>query len=657
MVDLANDCFRFVTRYFEVISVSSPHIYHSALILAPKKSIVWKLYGSQAEPFAKVVLGGLISWDTHTTAIRSHSEIQLAVWSPCNRFIAVNYDQIDIVVDVLDSVTLQCLQTLNCPVRTTYQYKTLVFSPNSHIITYSADDMHSRETVVVSWDLQTGGVVSAAWQPRLGPEYLYKTTSMVYSADGKTAGIFYQYVNPNDTFVTTRISIFNVASGDCMHSHLLEDCTLLSKNTWTQGESLLFISTDVAAITIWEVVFTSSTPPTKVETFSVPNIYQGSDGQFSPTSSRLAHCLQEGLMVWDVCNSRYLLHCTDTKFFGELAFSPNGCFLACLAKRSMIYLWKDSPVGFILHGRLTPSTSYPTLLLSQDCKSIATYWGPTFELWNATEVLPTTPPSALTQASQHASNFILDFSPDSMLAVIAMQGDTMGVVTVLDLNSGVLKSIIDTGMEVYGLRVTGNSVFVLGVNWTCMVGAWYLPVGDGTPGARAGLEDCSWTVALSNLQPREHIYSGSISPDSCHIALITQIKDDHWLQVYDTSTGGNLANTKTEGSTVRFSLDGSSIWCATSWLKVEEWKVGEWERWSKNVGVDTASSKGPQEGCPWGSSHGYQVGDGWWILGPDGKRLLMLPPPWRDRPWGWVWKGQFLVLPYYLLEPVILELL
>ena len=38
-LDLVNDCFCFVTRFFEVISTSSPHIYHSALPLSPKPQL------------------------------------------------------------------------------------------------------------------------------------------------------------------------------------------------------------------------------------------------------------------------------------------------------------------------------------------------------------------------------------------------------------------------------------------------------------------------------------------------------------------------------------------------------------------------------------------------------------------------------------------
>ncbi|KAF9645707.1 hypothetical protein BDM02DRAFT_3065560, partial [Thelephora ganbajun] len=43
-VELASDCFRFVTGFFEVIDESAPHIYHSALAVSPQTSMVRKLY-------------------------------------------------------------------------------------------------------------------------------------------------------------------------------------------------------------------------------------------------------------------------------------------------------------------------------------------------------------------------------------------------------------------------------------------------------------------------------------------------------------------------------------------------------------------------------------------------------------------------------------
>ena len=661
MLDLAKDCLRFVTGYYEVISASSPHIYHSALVLAPKESIVWGLYGSQADPFTRVVHGGLISWDTHIAAAMCHSAIDLAVWSPCDRFIAVTYKD-TVMVDILDSVTLQHLVTLKYSNDAPRTLKALAFSPDSHSLMCSSSS--SQELFVISWDLQTGGVASVIRQPTPDLSHIRRYSSITYSTNGRIAGVFYQYSNPGGADWTISISIFDVASNACTHSHLLEGCALLSNNTWTQGESLRFITINEEAINIWETGFTSSTPPTRVDTLPVPDIlnsmdYQESVIKFSPTSSRFALIFHDGVLVWDFLNSKYLLHFMKTGFNPVMFFSSDGRSLGCSTTESKIYLWKDSPDGFILHGTLTASAEHVRPLLSQDSESIVTYGGRTIQLWHGIETIPTTPPSVPTQAPHCTGDIILDLSPDSMLAAVAIQKEN--VVRVLDLNSGVLQSTIDVGMEVYGLGVMKNTTVVIG-SWN--VSAWHLPIGDGTLGAKAGPKDYSWTMALGGHRLGTDVISASVSPDSHYIALTVLDHDFKDLHVYHTSTGERLAWSMTEGSIPRFSLNGLYLWCVQDSGKAEVREVSAWIEEYKSPMIDVSKRADVDyierlpEGCPWGSSRGYQVTDGWWILGPDGKRLLMLPPPWRSEPLRRVWKEQFLALLHHEIpEPVILELL
>jgi len=40
LLNTARDYFQFATNFFEVINVSAPHIYHSALELSPLSSVV-----------------------------------------------------------------------------------------------------------------------------------------------------------------------------------------------------------------------------------------------------------------------------------------------------------------------------------------------------------------------------------------------------------------------------------------------------------------------------------------------------------------------------------------------------------------------------------------------------------------------------------------
>ena len=72
LLNTATDCLYFVTSFFEVISQSAPHIYHSALLLAPQSSIIQKLYGQETHSMVKrIVTGAPSSWDLLPNRIQS----------------------------------------------------------------------------------------------------------------------------------------------------------------------------------------------------------------------------------------------------------------------------------------------------------------------------------------------------------------------------------------------------------------------------------------------------------------------------------------------------------------------------------------------------------------------------------------------------------
>jgi len=128
--------------------------------------------------------------------------------------------------------------------------------------------------------------------------------------------------------------------------------------------------------------------------------------------------------------------------------------------------------------------------------------------YGAQKVLPLPTP-------QNAANFVVDFSTDGILAVAARQGDN--AVTVLKLKSGDSRLTIDASMKIYGLRVIGNTVTVIGDR---KVVAWDLPTGDHIPDAKVTLLDSSRAIDLGGL-PRGPATSASISPDSCYIVVST----------------------------------------------------------------------------------------------------------------------------------------
>ena len=140
-------------KFFEVISLSAPHIYHSALPLTPQTSIMRKLYKQYTRPLPRVVRGLPSSWDP--TAVTSYSDITPydAIWSPYNRVIAI-VDKISAVI--LDAATLSQLYTF--AITSKYLYNECwrpSFSPDGHCLTLIG------RGELISWDLQTGGPLGA----------------------------------------------------------------------------------------------------------------------------------------------------------------------------------------------------------------------------------------------------------------------------------------------------------------------------------------------------------------------------------------------------------------------------------------------------------------------------------------------------------------
>ena len=623
--------------------------------MTPEDSIVWKLYKSHARPFIRVVHGGAISWDPSTAAPVHPSGLKSAVWSPCNQFIAVTHYGDTTPVDILDSATLQQLQTLEFPQGISTEDRTLIFSPDSRILTCSGrDGTNSRdgELFVVHWDLQTGGVASVIkWE---GPSRdITGTPSVTYSASGKMVGISFvsnqdpNYSEDSEHSKYSDIFIYDVASGVLTHSHSLNDVVPLSNLIWTHGESLRFATADTTTITILQVGFTSSATPTEVETLPAPGGFGDGwrVGQLHPDLCRLAFASQDKILVWDARESRYLLESADIEFGPSKSFSSDGHFFAC-STGPYVYLWKESPTGYILHRILATRSYLPAPLFAPNGESIVTFDHRTMRLWRARSF--TAPPSSIpTQALQRTEKFILEFSPDGMFAVFAMRKDN--TVTVLNLRSGVPQLIVDASMEVYGLGVVGNTTVV--VIGSTEVITWDLPAGDSIPGALVGLKDSSRTIKLDD-PPDSPLLDATVSSDSRHIALT----NEKFLYMYRGSTGELLWKGPTNGRTFRFSPDGCHVWLSDDKGEAEVWRVDSGQEVLEDLGL-TVGIEHPPEGYPWGSSRGYRVTDGW-ILGPDKKRLLLLPPPWQsNHPNLRVWKGKFLALLHGgLLEPGILEL-
>ena len=659
-LELVNDCSRFVTGYSEIISASSQHIYHSALVFTPTTSILRKLYESHARPFARVVHGIPESWDPNAASATRSFTIGQAAWSSCGRFIAISPDDVAgdaTAVEILDSATLQRLQSLEFPSDIAGYPQALIFSPDGQILTCSVCRGYwDREVAVISWDLQTGGVVSAI--KRQGPEAPATGNHCITSSsNGTMVAVLYRYRT------AATISIYDVVSG--VHLHDVDRGVYTDPNSqvglrlydvWTHGESIRFAAAHPTTVTIWEVGFAPEATPTKVETLPIPHDVSNTTAlemdvpdpmthaQFLPALGRLAlvHSrLVGGALVWDTQSSKALLRRKDHNFYPAMSFSSNGYFFACSTTGSEVYLWKESSTGYVLHGKLTSSTQYPRPLLSPNGKSIVTFGGSTIQLWR-TRNFTATSPSPWDSRTWDAGSFALEFIPDGPLAVVARRGGK--TVTVLDLKSDIPRLTIDTGVKVFGLRVVENTIVVIGEE---KVITWILPGENLVPRSRMNVEDSNQTMVFKRYREDDAV-SASIPPDFRYVALL----EAHYLCIYDISSGSRIAIYPMGWGALWVSPDGHKIYLATNWDKVMMAKFEDLTLSSREP-VDTEHL--PLE-CPWRSSRGYEATNDGWILDSDGKRLLMLPPALQSRMPGRVWNGQFFALLNSTLpEPVILD--
>ena len=217
---------------------------------------------------------------------------------------------------------------------------------------------------------------------------------------------------------------------------------------------------------------------------------------------------------------------------------------------------------------------------------------------------------------------------------------------VLNLETGVPQLTIDAGMEIYGLRVIEETVVVAGDG---KVISWSLPAGGCVPGARVDQEGSTRVVDLGDGR-KDRTTGAAISSNFSRIAITTVgFPGLRRLYVYDGFTGEYVWHNLAEGNVPWFAPSEWTVWCAVGNGDAEVWG-------GHGQVVSTVRIEHPPAGYPWASSRGYRVTNDWWILDPDGKRLLMLPPPWQSYAVRRVWKGKFLALLHGgLSEPVILE--
>ena len=638
-LNLVQDCFRFVLAFFEVISISAPHIYHSALLLSPQLSVIRRLYGRYARPLARIIQGLQVSWDPVVATVYRDTYADVVTWSPCGRLVAVAWRG-SRTIEVLDGVTLKPLNVFISP-RYGSRNSWLSFSLDSRLLTQFGDGE------LISWDLQTGGSVGTISS---GPgSFPSRGLSSTHSTDGKVLAVACRDLAETPAFA---IITYNLHSKTHIYSHPVSGGHLITP-IWTHGESFRFATIKPGSITTWEVGFSSPPTPAEVGLLPIPGEVDRAEAyQFLPTLSRLAFATQGTIFIWDAKESKLLnLVRGDTAI--AMSFSSDGRLFACANTAGELDVWRESSTGYAHHQKLVFASTIPRLgsLFSPNGESIIMPVDRTIRLWPTEDPLSS---SRVRARSTNRTGLILELSPDETLAAVSRMDNK---VTIHDLESGRPGLVIDAGMEILHLGAIGSTVGVVGEE---KVVTWNLPARNGALGPKEILNSAHTATLDLPMQPPDEPKENtlvSISPHLNYVATLACIRGrPAELDVYDASTGKRLTGTATnQATTLYFTADEREVWCIAN-VSAHGWKIIENSESGTTELKPLDSATCPSRVPPWESSRGYKVTHNGWVISPTKKRPLWLPHNWRTHKALRTWAGRFLALDHdELPEIVVLE--
>lgn len=511
---MARDYFSFVTKFFEVIDVSTTHIYHTALALSPLSSIVRKLYYHQRPtPFPRVVFGTPDSWDTsiaNSNVVFSHGS---SSWSPCGQFTATWTGG---AVEIRDALAFELLSTLRPTEPTSRLPVTFAGSAARYFakLAYSPDGRSlactSGSTIAI-WDIQTGGVAK---------EIICNETfndTLVWSSDGRTISTM-PVVLGTDAKAQWTVCRYDLASGLMLPPIALRSET--KPHLWAHNESLRVMTTrdgEACTVDIFEVGPTL----TRIESFPIPEKLCYRIKSFSPATYRISFSSfierSTRLLALDVRNLGNLLD-EEGEFHGH-CFSPDGSLFAA-SQRDTVRIWKYNG------GCYRPWRQYPSLTdpdskfqFSPTSSSILGHFGKT----------PTVAFGWSFPCSRHKQRTTLRFPSPFYLHRICVHGGC--AVTITSLLSPTPSQFIDTDVKIIGLGILNNALFVVGPE---TVVAWLLTEEGRVTGVfgdkRADRGNSIWTVSIPRRQPKglEFLIEGETGV----------IKSDgDILHAYNTRTG------------------------------------------------------------------------------------------------------------------------
>ena len=467
LLDITNDCFQFVTKFFEVINVSAIHIYHSALELCPMSSIIRKLYyHRRATRLPKIVTGTPDSWSQTMTISGKDDYSGSCIWSPCGRFIAARMGN---AVEIRNQLTTELITTLHSTETTPDLAGPLAYSPDGRSIACASN------TAIIIWDIQTGGVANEI-------KHGANSIRLAWSSDGRTICA----INRKDRRVLT-VDTYDISGTTLSSSTLL---TQDYPHLWTDDESFWVVAGErFKHADLIINIFKVGSTLTKIRSFTSPLAVGAEIRSFSPTAHRISISGFGGLLILDIQTLECLLH-EPQYWFSSHCFSSDGSRFAAYDQVTM-YVWEYDSGRYVLLGKFQCRLRFiiSPLRFSPTPSSILGCVNGILQVWR----LHGPPTSSGTHRRQHVGI-------SRSWTHIATAHHLENTITITDLLAQNPPQFIDTDVEIEGLAITGNVLLVVGSG---QLVAWLLTedgLVDGVIGDRR--VDCSDSIwAISDWSP------------------------------------------------------------------------------------------------------------------------------------------------------------
>ena len=314
---------------------------------------------------------------------------------------------------------------------------------------------------------------------------------------------------------------------------------------------------------------------------------------FSPTTYRISVSSHYRFLVLDIRDSGRLLQ--ETREFGSYCFSPDASFFAAFQENffedGIVQIWKYDGSSYVAWRKFpTPIGSYPRLLFSPTSSSVlGTLWR-VLKVWHLDDL--SLPPAS------HGKQFGAFSRSGDYLITTSNRGNTITITNVL---SRTPLQLVHTGIEIYGLTLTGNVLLVVGSG---VAVAWLLTeegLVNGVFGDRvAGPGDSIWTVPV--IRCLEFSVEGETAV----------IRSSNYLHIYNTRTGETLELAP----------------AAPHWGKYRP--LGDMPNAQSHLDGGSTGDTPPRD--DWNPLQNARKG---WVEDRGQRRLLWLPVEWRDRKMEW----------------------